>query len=98
MKNLHEELTKNDCALQEILITHWHPDHTEGVKHIFKSITKGKVNLKKLRIIILNDFVVGPIRVSKHNLIGDPEWDTATSYKYITDNHVIETEGATLQY
>lgn len=42
VKNLHEELKKQNCALQEILITHWHPDHTEGVQHIFKSITKSK--------------------------------------------------------
>jgi metal-dependent hydrolase (beta-lactamase superfamily II) len=41
LNNLISELQKRQCSLQEILISHWHPDHTDGVKHIFKSITKG---------------------------------------------------------
>ncbi|CAF1047741.1 unnamed protein product, partial [Brachionus calyciflorus] len=59
--------------------THWHPDHTEGVQPIIKTITKEA------------------IRVSKYKLEGRPEWDTVTNYNYITDGHIIETEGATIQ-
>ena len=28
---LSKELKARDCSLQEILISHWHWDHTEGI-------------------------------------------------------------------
>jgi hypothetical protein len=56
-------------------------DHTEGVQHIFKNITKT------------------PIPVSKYRLANpDSEHDKLTKYNYINDNHVFETEGATLRF
>jgi len=30
---LSSELHKQNCSLQEILISHWHWDHTEGNAH-----------------------------------------------------------------
>lgn len=72
-------MKKRNLSLQEILITHWHPDHTEGVQPIIKTITKE------------------PIRVSKYKLEDRPEWDTVTKYDFITDGHVFETDGATIQ-
>ena len=39
-----------------------------------------------------------PIKVSKHRLVDRPEQDQVTQYNYIEDNHVFETEGATLKY
>lgn len=39
-----------------------------------------------------------PIKVSKHRLVDRPEHDQVTQYNYIEDNHVFETEGATLKY
>jgi ribonuclease/clavin/mitogillin len=47
---LRNELKKRDCSLQEILISHWHPDHTEGVQHIFKNITKSPIKVSKFRL------------------------------------------------
>lgn len=47
LNNLMSELKKRQCTLQEILISHWHPDHTEGVQHIFKTITKGNMTINK---------------------------------------------------
>lgn len=76
---LAKELKNRDCSLQEILISHWHEDHTGGVQSIFKSITNG------------------PIRVSKYRLVDQPEPDQLTNYNYINDNHVFETEGATIE-
>lgn len=76
---LSDELEKQNCTLQEIIVSHHHWDHSEGVQHIFKSITKM------------------PIRVSKYRLYDQPETDETTQYNYINDNHIFETEGATLK-
>ena len=38
---LKKELLACNCSLQEILITHWHPDHTGGVQPIFKGLLNG---------------------------------------------------------
>ncbi len=46
IRNLANELNSRNCAIQEILITHHHWDHTEGVQQIFKEITKSKLKLK----------------------------------------------------
>jgi endoribonuclease LACTB2 len=76
---LSKELSKRNCSIQEILITHWHWDHTDGVQHIFKNVTKS------------------PVRVSKFALVDQPEYDEVTKYNYINDNHIFETEGATIK-
>jgi ribonuclease/clavin/mitogillin len=47
---LKKELEKQKCALQEILITHWHPDHTEGVQPILKTIIKGDLKVSKYKL------------------------------------------------
>ena len=31
---LANELKSRDCALQEILISHWHYDHSEGTRYV----------------------------------------------------------------
>jgi ribonuclease/clavin/mitogillin len=78
---LKKELANRNCNLQEILITHWHPDHTEGVQPIFKNLLNGQT-----------------CKVSKHRMSGgQPEYDTETKYTYITENDLIQTEGATLK-
>lgn len=50
VKVLGNELKKRELNLQEILITHWHPDHSEGVQPIFKSITKSAVKVSKHKL------------------------------------------------
>lgn len=76
---LGQELTKQCCNLQEILITHWHPDHTGGVQTILKKLTQQ------------------PIRVSKHKLVDQIEFDRVTKYNYVEDEHVFKTEGVTIR-
>lgn len=41
--NLHKALDDHKTGIQEIILTHWHPDHVGGVSDICKNITKGKV-------------------------------------------------------
>jgi metal-dependent hydrolase (beta-lactamase superfamily II) len=48
---LTNELNKQKCSLQEILITHWHWDHTEGVQAIIKSITKQNITVSKYPLV-----------------------------------------------
>jgi len=47
---LTKELKTQNCTLQEIIISHWHPDHSEGVQHIFKSITNTPIKVSKYRL------------------------------------------------
>lgn len=37
--------------MQEILITHWHNDHTGGVQTIFNQLTKSPLKVSKHRLV-----------------------------------------------
>jgi glyoxylase-like metal-dependent hydrolase (beta-lactamase superfamily II) len=39
---LKNAMTKDNLQLQAILITHWHPDHTYGIKDVLKLVNKRK--------------------------------------------------------
>ena len=65
---LANELKKRDCTLQEILISHWHPDHTEGVQHIFKDITKTQISVSKFSLPNQNDEYD---KVTKYDYVND---------------------------
>ena len=64
---LTKELKARDCSLQEILITHWHSDHTGGVQDIFKSVTKAPISVSKHRLVDQPEHD----EVTKYNYIED---------------------------
>ena len=64
---LTKELKARDCSLQEILITHWHWDHTGGVQDIFKSITKTPITVSKHRLVDQSEHD----EITKYNYIED---------------------------
>lgn len=40
--NLRKALDEHKTGIQEIILTHWHPDHIGGVSDICKHVTKGQ--------------------------------------------------------
>ena len=38
--NLKEVLSNNESSIQEILITHWHPDHVGGICDVLNKCTE----------------------------------------------------------
>ncbi|XP_072296657.1 endoribonuclease LACTB2 [Eucyclogobius newberryi] len=48
VSNLKRALVQSSCSVQEILITHWHSDHSGGVEDIRRDITGPEVKVSKL--------------------------------------------------
>uniref|UniRef100_A0A8C0TR83 Lactamase beta 2 n=1 Tax=Canis lupus familiaris TaxID=9615 RepID=A0A8C0TR83_CANLF len=81
---LKQALTEFNTTIQEIIVTHWHHDHTGGIGDICKSINNDTAYcIKKL-----------PRNPWKEEIIGDG----TQQYVYLQDGDVIKTEGATLRY
>ncbi|XP_012665255.2 endoribonuclease LACTB2 [Otolemur garnettii] len=79
---LKQALTEFNTAIQEIIVTHWHQDHTGGIEDICKSINNDTTYcIKKL-----------PRNPYKEEIIGNGQ----QQYVYLKDGDVIKTEGATL--
>ncbi|XP_036609518.1 endoribonuclease LACTB2 [Trichosurus vulpecula] len=80
---LKQALTQFNTSIQEIIVTHWHPDHTGGISDICNSINTGTAYcIKKL-----------PRNPFMEEVIGNKE----QKYDYLKDGDVINTEGATLR-
>ncbi|XP_004637595.1 endoribonuclease LACTB2 [Octodon degus] len=80
---LKQALLEFNTGIQEILVTHWHPDHSGGIGDICKSINNDTAYcIKKL-----------PRNPHKEEIIGNG----AQQYVYLKDGDVIKTEGATLK-
>uniref|UniRef100_A0A8D2CKK2 Endoribonuclease LACTB2 n=1 Tax=Sciurus vulgaris TaxID=55149 RepID=A0A8D2CKK2_SCIVU len=80
---LKQALAEFNTAIQEIIVTHWHVDHSGGIKDICKSISNDTTYcIKKL-----------PRNPHKEEIIGNGE----QQYVYLKDGDVIKTEGATLR-
>ncbi|XP_020857756.1 endoribonuclease LACTB2 [Phascolarctos cinereus] len=80
---LKQALTEFNTSIQEIVVTHWHIDHTGGILDICNGINTGTAYcIKKL-----------PRNPFKEEVIGEEE----QKYVYVKDGDVINTEGATLR-
>jgi glyoxylase-like metal-dependent hydrolase (beta-lactamase superfamily II) len=86
---LSSELNKRNLGLQEILITHWHRDHTEGVQSILKTINKEPIRVSKYKL----EGRLEADLVTKYNFIGDNEefrTDGATIRAVYTPGHTAD--------
>ncbi|XP_078790492.1 endoribonuclease LACTB2 isoform X1 [Oryzias latipes] len=106
IKNLTKALGEFSTGIQEILVTHWHHDHTGGVEDICRDITAALCKLGSTVVQWMAPMphskkvqVPGPeIRVSKlPRSTRIPEIAGNKSYTYLKDGDVIHTEGATLK-
>uniref|UniRef100_A0A8C9K0F2 Endoribonuclease LACTB2 n=1 Tax=Panthera tigris altaica TaxID=74533 RepID=A0A8C9K0F2_PANTA len=80
---LKQALTEFNTTIQEIVVTHWHRDHTGGIGDICKSISNDTAYcIKKL-----------PRNPPREEIIGDGK----QQYVYLQDGDMIKTEGATLR-
>ncbi|XP_044521844.1 endoribonuclease LACTB2 [Gracilinanus agilis] len=80
---LKQALAQFNTSIQEIIVTHWHQDHTGGIADICNSINSGtEYCIKKL-----------PRNPFKEEFIRNKE----QKYVYLNDGDVIKTEGATLR-
>ncbi|XP_074841837.1 endoribonuclease LACTB2 [Carettochelys insculpta] len=79
---LKQALTEFNISIQEILVTHWHLDHTGGISDICRSIHNG------------SEYCISKLPRSPHReeLIGEK-----LKYSYLKDGDVLKTEGATLR-
>ncbi|OXB78751.1 UNVERIFIED_CONTAM: hypothetical protein H355_010684 [Colinus virginianus] len=80
---LKQALSEFNVSIQEILVTHWHRDHTGGIPDICTNIP----NDSEYRICKL------PRVPHSEEIIGDG----GHKYLYLKDGDVIRTEGATLR-
>lgn len=81
--HLRKVLSRDQTSIQEILVTHWHPDHVGGILDVLTCVENpGDMRISKLPL----DGVVEEI--SGHS---------GHKYNYLKDGDEIVTEGATLR-
>uniref|UniRef100_A0A8C3BAY3 Endoribonuclease LACTB2 n=1 Tax=Cairina moschata TaxID=8855 RepID=A0A8C3BAY3_CAIMO len=80
---LKQALSEFNISIQEILVTHWHLDHTGGIPDICKNIPSDS----EYRICKL------PRVPDREEIIGEG----GHKYSYLKDGDVVQTEGATLR-
>ncbi|XP_071593864.1 endoribonuclease LACTB2 isoform X2 [Heliangelus exortis] len=79
---LKQALSEFNVSIQEILVTHWHHDHTGGIPDICKSIpSDSEYRICKLPRVPHREEII----------------EGGHQYFYLKDGDVIQTEGATLR-
>ncbi|XP_030301756.1 endoribonuclease LACTB2 isoform X2 [Calypte anna] len=79
---LKQALSQFNISIQEILVTHWHHDHTGGIPDICKSIpSDSEYRICKLPRVPHREEII----------------EGGHQYFYLKDGDVIQTEGATLR-
>ena len=85
---LRQVLTSENTSLQEIIVTHWHPDHVGGVNDIHHLLQKlDDVPVSKFR---RPEEVDAPLLAKNNN-------NDTVDYTFVPDKTVFRTEGATLE-
>lgn len=81
IKHLQDTLRQHHCGIQEIVITHWHPDHCGSVPDVCNQITNSPdLKVSKFKRTSCEDVDISPAK-----------------YTFIDNNTVFKTEGATLR-
>ncbi|XP_077666278.1 endoribonuclease LACTB2 isoform X1 [Eretmochelys imbricata] len=80
---LKQALAEFNISIQEILVTHWHQDHTGGISDICRNIHNG------------SEYCISKLPRTPHReeiIEGEK-----LKYSYLKDGDVLKTEGATLR-
>ncbi|XP_068737007.1 endoribonuclease LACTB2-like isoform X1 [Montipora capricornis] len=81
--HLKEVLSRNQITIQEIVLTHWHPDHVGGIADVLKCVR----NTDNLRIS----------KLAQKGLKEEISGLRGHKYHYLNNGDEIKTEGATLK-
>lgn len=107
ISSLKQALGQFNATIQEIIVTHWHHDHTGGVEDICRDVTgehsmSATGSMISIKGGLFQRFVFpaegSEVRVSKLPR-SSPVTESAgnRSYTYLKDGDVVQTEGATLR-
>lgn len=85
VRALSQVLASENATLQEIVVTHWHPDHVGGVHDVHHRLQE------------LNDVVVSKIRRPEEADLPLVDDDPRVNYTFVSDKALFSTDGATLE-